>query len=440
MDIHNIALVRSFKINEFYNILKNNGVMKTESKLVILKQGDTLSEYASGLDRVFREHGIYDYGDLPATFMEYKEKTGDDDYMHYESLRTEKRLEQLRAVLPMKADYNSDLLWAVNGLVPDDSETNAFANNTFSTNDFAIIYGLEEIMNQTTAEVVSLMPTDTAVKGEIKLGSEATLIIRSSAYNKLTDEEKEVLTNIGMQVIVFDGDLKAAIDKFLDESDRFIREDLTLSREKEGFKDSPTKEETLSTLRRIASEYGIPFAYHFDMAMEEVRDYNYVFEFYLHDFMHYLESLGVIEFDYGLLEHYTRGYADSFGEKVIEFGVDKFKEIVQDYNRKLLYLKEQGLLPTPEEMLEAREKGDEIQVYSLIKEVKLDEKKIVRKDDLRELARQGSMQKLVEAIDEIQEYMDEKKKTEEKAVNASNEGLQEQQDKQNDGYSTDDDI
>ena len=259
-------------------------------------------------------------------------------------------------MLPLKADYNAELLWAINGIVPDDSETNAFANNTFSNNDYAIICGLEEVMAQESAKFVSLLPTDTAIRGEIKLDNSSTLVIRQSAYDILSNVEKQSLEKIGIKIVVFNGELKEAIDNELDSSDRFVRETPTLVKGMKGFKDSPTKEDTLSVLHEISDKKQIPFAYHFDMAIEQNPDYNYVFEFYLHDFMHYMESLNIIDYDYYLLEHYTRGYSEEFGQKIIEFGVDKYKAIVETYNKNLLEIESRK--KTLKDLLFQMEKSD----------------------------------------------------------------------------------
>ena len=57
-------------------------------------------------------------------------------------------------------------------MVPDDSE-NGFGNNTFSNKKCAVIEPLKYHIN----DVVSLVPTDTAVKGDVVLSDEAVIFI-----------------------------------------------------------------------------------------------------------------------------------------------------------------------------------------------------------------------------------------------------------------------
>ena len=85
-------------------------------------------------------------------------------------------------MLPYNSDYNSMVLWSLNGLVPDDM------NNTFSDKTCAIIDGLAEQIEQ--SEMVSLVPTDTAIKGNVNLSNKATILIDKDRYETLSLEEK----------------------------------------------------------------------------------------------------------------------------------------------------------------------------------------------------------------------------------------------------------
>lgn len=379
MNIHNIAFVRSFKENEFKNIIKN-GSMKTEKKLTVLKPEQIpSSDFACGFDSALRSNHIYDYTGIPETFDEYKTQTGDEDFEKYQDLKAEARRKQTPSFFPLHADYNGQLLWAINGLVPDDSETNAFANNTFSTNSYAIICGIEELLSQESATIVSLHPTDAAIEGELKLDSSFTLCIRQSKFNTLTDSERQKLFSTGLRVKLFDGDLRKAVAAELISSDRFVSETPTLIREMNGFKDSPTKQETLSVLHQISEEHKIPIVDHFSMAKKEMDDYYYVGHFYSIDFIRFLEASKFLnengeQYTYYLLEHYTSGYSENFAQLIIDQGrIDDYKKLVKQYNENLLALNEKGLLPTPEKMLEARDKGELLTVYTLFNHLKTQE-------------------------------------------------------------------
>lgn len=72
--------------------------------------------------------------------------------------------------LPYVSDYNSMVLFSLNGLCPDDNE-HGFGNNTFSNKNCVIIEPLEHHINET----ISLVPTDTAIKGDVYLSNDAII-------------------------------------------------------------------------------------------------------------------------------------------------------------------------------------------------------------------------------------------------------------------------
>lgn len=88
----------------------------------------------------------------------------------------------LKEYLPYVSDYNSFVLFSLNGLCPDDNE-HGFGNNTFSNKNCVIIDSLSHHIDN----VISLVPTDTALKGDVYLSNEAIILIRLSVYNSLSD-------------------------------------------------------------------------------------------------------------------------------------------------------------------------------------------------------------------------------------------------------------
>ena len=80
------------------------------------------------------------------------------------------------------------VLFSLNGICPDDNE-NGFANNTFSNKRVGIIEPLSEHIS----EAVSLVPTDTAIKGDVVLSNQAVILIEESFYNSLNESQKILL-------------------------------------------------------------------------------------------------------------------------------------------------------------------------------------------------------------------------------------------------------
>ena len=141
MDVNNIALVRAT------NIIPFDGIVRPVSEVPYLKL-NTSTQFGFAMSDLLRKVGKIP----PVSF-----KITKDDI--------ENREKVLKQYIPYMSDYNSMVLWSINGLVPDDSE-NGFGNNTFSNKKCVIIDGLAEQLQ--LSSVVSLMPTDTAIRGKIE--------------------------------------------------------------------------------------------------------------------------------------------------------------------------------------------------------------------------------------------------------------------------------
>ncbi len=85
--------------------------------------------------------------------------------------------------LPYSSNYNPVVLFSLNGLVPDDIET-GFANNTFSNRDIVVIDDLNYHLDH--SNVVSIVATDTAIRGDVILSDRAVIMIRKERYDKLS--------------------------------------------------------------------------------------------------------------------------------------------------------------------------------------------------------------------------------------------------------------
>ena len=157
MDINNIAIVRAT------NVIPFDGIVRPISEVPYIKK-NTSSTFAYEIKSLLKQQDVI----KSITYVDEEEdkKIGKEN---------EKILQQY---IPYSSEYNSMVLWAINGLVPDD------INNIFSNKDCAIIESLEEQIDN--SEVISLNPTDTAIKGNVKLSPKAVIKIRKERYDKLT--------------------------------------------------------------------------------------------------------------------------------------------------------------------------------------------------------------------------------------------------------------
>ena len=249
MNINNIAIVRAT------NIIPFDGVYKPISKSMYLKK-DINTEFARRMNEFLKEEGIF-----PP--IDYSQMT--DEYMKEYS---EKKNEILRQFIPYVSDYNSVVLFSLNGLVPDDSEI-GFGNNTFSNKKCVIIDGLKEHID----DVISLMPTDTAIKGEVVLSESAIILIEKDTYEQLSEKEKQQLNLLSLRVKTFTENLKEEVYNTLKETNRFIPETLSLSRSDNGFRYSVTSDEQKRVINNIAKEYEIPQVLFFNLLTSN-HDYN----------------------------------------------------------------------------------------------------------------------------------------------------------------------
>lgn len=154
----------------------------------------------------------------------------------------------LKEYLPYVSDYNSMVLFSLNGICPDDNE-HGFANNIFSNKSVAIIAPLSEHIEQ----VISLVPTDTAIKGNVELSNNAIVLIEESVYESLNDMQKALLHNNKFSIKTFTGSLKEAIRNELQNSGRYIPETLSLSASTGGFMPSDTSELQKECINNISS-------------------------------------------------------------------------------------------------------------------------------------------------------------------------------------------
>lgn len=378
MNIKNLALVRAMKIEEFLQLVDKKGVLYPLNESVVIGPPKYLigSKVADVLENLLSEIQI-PYKEF-YSFEEYKDKFGDEfekthdyplgliEYNYEKNMnRTIQKEQFLRMLLPLRLEYNSVILFSINGLIPDDIESGAFGNNTFSTDKFAVIIGLSDIIGKN--EVASIVPTATALKGKVILPEGAYLLINEEEYQKLSYEQKEIIKKMrekGINCVTFKGALKEAVSSVLKNSGRYTNENLSLTRMDGGYKESATKSEVIATINNVASKYNIQKKYHFYYALEENPNYEYIYGYIQNQFFLYLQKNGKIPFNYNkLIKYNDQRYYEEFAQKVKEYGVDKFLLLIKEFNQSVLELKSKGKFPTPKQLIEANENGNPISIY-----------------------------------------------------------------------------
>ena len=284
--------------------------------------------------------------------------------------------EILRQYMPYSSDYNSMVLWSINGLVPDDM------NNTFSDKKCAIVDGLKEQVEQ--SNVISLVPTDTAIKGNVSLSAGATILVSKEAYDSLSQEKKDELEKLNLNVDVFEGSLKDAVDGVLQRDGRYTAETLSLYRKDDGYEKSDTSDEVRETVCDIAKERGIAQVLHWNVITgqndekdklvdveKEFKNSLIVKEFYKTSFFEYL-------FDNMDIDNRVKGdamfspespvYMEALCKEIDRLGLDKYKALVDKYNKSLEQLRECGKLPTPQQIVNSHRNKEKISLISMMKE------------------------------------------------------------------------
>ena len=325
--------------------------------------------------------------------------------------------------MPYSSMYNSMVLWSLNGLVPDD------AYNKFSKKTCAIMVDLEALM--TKADVKSIVPTDTAVVGRedpynpddprrpIELPSETTVLIAKERYDDLSDEQKEQLTKLNLTIKVFEGDLKTAVNTELLESETYTAEELDLVSEGRGYRKSATSDEIIKKINSIAEENNIPQLLHGDIFYSEEGERDecdIVSDFYMHSFLEYV--LPRLDIDEGvkamvLYSPNVPRHIEDLCDEIGIIGIDKYKAILDEYNHSLEMLRDEGKLPTPQEIVDAAREDRKIDLISMIEQMKVqdavldgvvtaDEEKTIPADELQKVAEEEGLDKTAgQAVEDL---------------------------------------
>lgn len=357
MEIKNIALVRAT------DIIPTEGIIFPVSEAKYIEKNRN-NPFAQGITSLLKKEGLI----TPIDFS----KLNDEQY-------TEEKNKEITSVtnkyIPYTSNYNSMVLFSLNGIVPDDKEA-GFGNNTFSNKKCAIIDSLSSHID----EVISINPTDTAIKGSVKLSNDGVIIIEKNTYDNLKNDDKNKLSRFN--VITFEGNLRDAVESFLKNSQKYTCEKLVLSSSKGGYIESPTSEELKKTIKQIAEERHISMAYHLNIILHNTENTEklksvesehenilQIKNYYQNEFYKYLFSeMQVYDtLKYYLLNYNSDIYIDELCEIIQEFGLDNYKKICDKFNYTLENLKRNNLLPTPQDIINSINNGKPIDLCGMIK-------------------------------------------------------------------------
>lgn len=405
MNIKNIALVRAT------NIIPFEGIVHPLSEVPYLKK-ENGTAFSFAMFDLLKEQGK----------MKKIDWTKLDELSEID--KENNRI--LREYMPYNSDYNSMVLWSLNGLVPDDT------NNTFSDKTCAIIDGLEDQIEQ--SEIVSLLPTDTAIKGNVNLSKKSSILISKERYQGLSQEEKINLAKLDLSIAIFEGDLREAINQELLKNNQYTAETLSLKREDNGYIKSKTSYDVRKTIENIATEKNIAQVLYWNVItgendeldkLESVKDEfensRIVNNFYKETFFKYIFSK--IDIDNQVKANAlhmpeSSVYMKELCDEIEKIGISKYKDILDEYNKSLEQLRENGKLPTPQKIVDLNKENKKIDLVLLIEQ--LDEKLKEQDKAINTLSSAIDATKertRISSINEQARKIKEQYKSEEKAIN-----------------------
>ena len=401
MNVENIALVRAT------NIIPTDGVVRPVSEVPYL-QKEKGTAFSFAVNDLLRRKGLFK----------------EIDWTNPDEIATINNENNgiLNQYMPYSSDYNSMVLWSLNGLVPDDM------NNIFSNKPCAIIESLSEQIDQ--SQIVSLVPTDTAIKGSVSLSSKASILISKEKYDSLSPEEKTQIEELDINITIFEGDLKEAVDNELVKDGKYTAETLSLRREDEGYVQSDTSDEVRDTVDSIAAERNIPQVLHWNVITgqndeldrlksveNEFKNGVVVREFYKNVFFEYLFSKMDIDNSVKSDAMYypeSDQYMQSLCEEIDRIGIDKYKSIVEEYNKSLEKLRQRGELPTPQDIVDAHKEKAKIDLLFKVEEIMTEDAVLSSAiNATEEVTRISTLDEQVYNIEQITKEKGEKNKGEE---------------------------
>lgn len=296
----------------------------------------------------------------------------------FDNPMSEKEIEEtMLQYMPYSSSYNSMTLWTINGIVPDDNYAQ------FSKKTCAVIDDLQGQLEQ--SKIVSMVPTDLAIHGSTQVTDSATIVIKKDRYDELSVEDKQLLTESFSKIKIFEGDISEAVNEELVNSSRYTAETLSLDREDRGYKKSPTSDEVIENIAKIAKERNIPQVLHLkvitgehdevgklDEFKEDMSKMYMVKTYYKQAFFEYMFSKMDIDDNVKAMSMFVPDsdtYMEQLCEEIGRIGINQYKEVLNRYNKSLEILRRDGILPTPQQIVDSISQDKKIKLVQLVEGV-----------------------------------------------------------------------
>lgn len=250
----------------------------------------------------------------------------------------------------------------------------------------------------------------------------------------MSQEEKINLAKLDLSIAIFEGDLREAINQELLKNNQYTAETLSLKREDKGYIKSKTSYDVRKTIENIATEKNIAQVLYWNVItgendeldkLESVKDEfensRIVNNFYKETFFKYIFSK--IDIDNQVKANAlhmpeSSVYMKELCDEIEKIGISKYKDILDEYNKSLEQLRENGKLPTPQKIVDLNKENKKIDLVLLIEQ--LDEKLKEQDKAINTLSSAIDATKertRISSINEQARKIKEQYKSEEKAIN-----------------------
>lgn len=267
------------------------------------------------------------------------EKEHIDPYKEEE--KYDARKEIIKSYLPLSTQYRSTVHFTLNGLVSSHSKGN------FDNKNFIIIDKLSKHLGK--SDIRSLKDADTFISGNVNLSDECVILVKKDKYEQLLIEFpclKEY------NVILYEGEQKTAVEMFLTNNNI-----ISFNIRQHGFEYLTTFEANTipnfirSYLKKVYEIFKIESMSHYVSQEYKEDDQNslILWEYYEEMFFNYFfnkidvsqdNKKQLLEQYFYKLSHSERMYnekiEDTLKNVITEMGLEKFKDIVDEFNSNIL--------------------------------------------------------------------------------------------------------
>lgn len=264
---------------------------------------------------------------------------------YMEEDRYQERTQHIKAnYLPYSSQYRSTVHFSVNGLV------SSHAKGNFHNRNFIIIDPLEYHLKNN--DIRSFRLEDTYMYGDVSLSSEAVIMIKEENYEELLLQNPQLNT---YNIVLYRGDEKVAVEMYL-ASIGIISEKIG----EHGSLEHRCSQQVRKFRDRLKENFNIDSDPHWLSKESKLDDENslLIWDYYNNLFYNFmLDKLGINEQEKSFrLNDLMNMGKDSENKEYIKMiikkiGLEQFKQIVDEYNLKILNSIAQGTFQNNEEIV-----------------------------------------------------------------------------------------